>query len=76
MAARGTWPQISTTGTESAMQSRIGVTVLVAPGPEVTMEHADPAGGARVAGRHEAGALLVGGNDQADLLLGPVCFAL
>ena len=37
MALLGTWPQITTIGMESAMQSRIGVTVLVAPGPEVTM---------------------------------------
>ncbi len=37
IAARGTWPQMTTIGTESAMQSRTGVTVLVAPGPEVTM---------------------------------------
>ena len=36
IAARGTWPQMSTTGIESAWQSRIGVTELVAPGPEVT----------------------------------------
>ena len=33
----GTWPQITTIGIESAMQSRTGVTVLVAPGPLVTM---------------------------------------
>ncbi len=32
----GTWPQITTIGIESAMQSRTGVTQLVAPGPEVT----------------------------------------
>ena len=38
MAAVGTWPQITTMGTESAMQSRTGVTVLVAPGPEVTTQ--------------------------------------
>ena len=36
MAAVGTWPQMTTIGTESARQSRTGVTVLVAPGPEVT----------------------------------------
>ncbi len=36
-ALLGTWPQITTTGTESAMQSRTGVTVLVAPGPDVTI---------------------------------------
>jgi hypothetical protein len=32
-AARATWPQITTIGIESALQSRTGVTVLVAPGP-------------------------------------------
>src|SRR6476659_1044764 len=32
MALLGTWPQMTTMGMESAMQSRIGVTVLVAPG--------------------------------------------
>jgi hypothetical protein len=32
-----TWPQITTMGTESARLSRTGVTVLVAPGPDVTM---------------------------------------
>ncbi len=37
IAAVGTWPQMTTMGTESAMQSRTGVTVFVAPGPEVTM---------------------------------------
>jgi hypothetical protein len=36
MADVGTWPQMTTIGVESAMQSRTGVTVLVAPGPEVT----------------------------------------
>ena len=36
IAAVGTWPQITTIGTESAAQSRTGVTVFVAPGPEVT----------------------------------------
>ena len=37
MAARGTWPQMTTIGTESAYESLIGVTVFVAPGPEVTI---------------------------------------
>ena len=37
MAALGTCPQMTTIGTESAIQSRTGVTQLVAPGPEVTM---------------------------------------
>ena len=36
IAVVGTWPQIKTMGTESAMQSRTGVTMLVAPGPDVT----------------------------------------
>src|SRR6201987_3994552 len=36
--AVGTWPQITTIGTESASESRTGGTVLVAPGPEVTMQ--------------------------------------
>ena len=31
-----TWPQMTTMGTESAWESLTGVTVLVAPGPEVT----------------------------------------
>jgi len=31
MAPVGTWPQMTTIGTESAAQSRTGVTVLVAP---------------------------------------------
>ena len=38
MAAVATWPQITTIGIESAVQSRTGVTVLVAPGPEVTTQ--------------------------------------
>ena len=37
IAARGTCPLMSTTGTESPLQSAIGVTALVAPGPDVTM---------------------------------------
>jgi hypothetical protein len=36
MAVVATWPQITTMGMESAMQSRTGVTMFVAPGPEVT----------------------------------------
>ena len=38
IAIRGTCPQMSTIGTESAWQSRTGVTELVAPGPEVTSD--------------------------------------
>jgi len=41
MAPVATWPQMTTIGIESAMQSRIGVTVLVAPGPDVTMATQD-----------------------------------
>ncbi len=67
MAAAGTWPQMTTIGTESAMQSRTGVTVLVAPGPGSHQAHAHPAAGAGIAGRHEARALLVGRHDQRDL---------
>ena len=37
IAAVGTWPQMTTIGTESAIASRTGVTVFVAPGPEVTI---------------------------------------
>ncbi|RPK31891.1 hypothetical protein EES39_39865 [Streptomyces sp. ADI92-24] len=33
----GTWPVIATSGTESMCASAIGVTRLVAPGPEVAM---------------------------------------
>src|SRR5678815_3885748 len=36
IAAVGTWPQITTIGIESAIASRTGVTVFVAPGPDVT----------------------------------------
>ena len=37
IAEVGTCPVITTRGTESAMLSRTGVTVFVAPGPEVTI---------------------------------------
>ena len=38
MAAEFTWPVIATIGTESMYASAIGVTRLVAPGPEVAMQ--------------------------------------
>ena len=38
MAAEVTWPVIATIGTESMYASAIGVTRLVAPGPEVAMQ--------------------------------------
>jgi hypothetical protein len=41
IAARGTWPADHDHGTESAIASRTGVTVLVAPGPDVTSADAD-----------------------------------
>ena len=37
MAALGTWPVTATMGTESMYASAIGVTRLVAPGPDVAM---------------------------------------
>src|SRR5215213_4602590 len=37
MAALGTWPVMTTMGMESIMASASGVTMLVAPGPLVTM---------------------------------------
>ena len=36
--ARPTWPVMATIGTESICASAIGVTRLVAPGPEVAMQ--------------------------------------
>jgi hypothetical protein len=38
MAGRATWPVMATIGTESMYASAIGVTRLVAPGPEVAMQ--------------------------------------
>ena len=38
MAALATWPVIATIGTESMCASAIGVTRLVAPGPDVAMQ--------------------------------------
>ena len=64
IAAVGTWPQITTIGIESAMQSRTGrdgVGRARAGGHDA---HADLAGRARIARRHEARALLVGRHDQ------------
>ena len=37
MASVPTWPVMTTIGTESIFASAIGVSILVAPGPEVTM---------------------------------------
>ena len=60
----GTCPQMTTMGTESAMQSRTGVTQFVAPGPDVTSHHAHAAACARIAGGHEARPLLVRWDDE------------
>ncbi len=38
IALEATWPVIATSGTESMWASAIGVTRLVAPGPEVAMQ--------------------------------------
>ena len=66
IAADGTWPVIATIGTESMYASAIGVTRLVAPGPEVAMQTptlpvacAYPVGGV-------PGALLVPDQDVPD----------
>ncbi len=64
IAVVGTWPQITTRGTESAMLSRTGVTILVAPGPEVTRATPTRPPARGKPGRHEARALFVGGHDQ------------
>jgi hypothetical protein len=38
IAVLGTWPVIATSGTESMLASAMGVTRLVAPGPDVAMQ--------------------------------------
>ena len=38
MESTPTWPVTTTRGTESIMASAMGVTMLVAPGPEVTRQ--------------------------------------
>ena len=68
ISARPTCPVIATTGIESICASASGVTRLVAPGPDVAMQHADLAGGVRVAAGRVAGALLVANQHVAQLL--------
>ena len=65
----GTWPVMQTSGMESIMASVSGVTMLVAPGPEVTSATPGLAGGAGIALGRVAGALLVADEDVLDLLL-------
>ena len=65
----GTWPEKMTSGTLSISASVMPVTALVAPGPEVTMHHADLAGRAGVAlGRVHRAAFLAD-QDVADVVL-------
>ncbi len=66
MADVATWPVMATSGIESMKASHSGVTMLVAPGPLVTMRHAGTARGVGVALGHVAGALLVADEDVAD----------
>ena len=58
---------MATMGTESMCASAMGVTRLVAPGPEVAMQTPDLAGGAGVALGRVARTLLVAHEDVADL---------
>ena len=58
---------IATIGTESMYASAIGVTRLVAPGPEVAMQTPTRPVAARVALGRVAGALLVPHEDVAEL---------
>ena len=68
MAGPATWPVMATIGTESMCASAIGVTRLVAPGPEVAMQTPDLAGHHRVALGGVARALLVPDEDVPDVL--------
>ena len=61
-----TWPVKATSGTESIIASVSGVTMFVAPGPEVAKHDADLAGRLRVALGGVAAAGLVADEDVAD----------
>ena len=67
MNARPTWPVIATIGTESMYASAIGVTRLVAPGPEVAMQTPTRPGRLRVALGRVTCTLLVPDQDVAQL---------
>jgi len=60
---------MQTSGIESISASVSGVTMLVAPGPEVTSNHAGLAGGARIAPAAWPAALLVPDQDVLDFAL-------
>ena len=60
-----TWPVMQTSGVESMRASAMGVTRLVAPGPEVAIDDAGAAAGAGIALRHVTRALLVAGEHVA-----------
>ena len=61
------WPQRTTIGTESIRAVRRPVTVLVAPGPEVTSTTPGLPVARRVAVRHVGSTLLVAHHDQLDV---------
>ena len=61
-----TWPVITTSGVESMWALPMGVTMLVAPGPLVTIATPGRPVAMRVALGHVAGALLVADQDVAD----------
>ena len=61
-----TWPVKATSGTESIIASVSGVTMFVAPGPEVAKHDADLAGRLGVALGGVAAAGLVADEDVAD----------
>ena len=64
--ARPTCPVIATIGTESMYASAIGVTRLVAPGPDVAMHTPTLPGRLRVSLCGMSGALLVADKDMPD----------
>jgi len=68
--AVGTWPVKTTMGTESMLAVATPVTVLVAPGPEVTRQTPHPPGGTGISVRHVGGGLFMPNHDMANAGLG------
>ena len=66
ITAYGTWPVMTTSGTESMYASHNGVTMFVAAGTAGDHRDAGPAGRVRVAARHVTGALFVAHEDVPD----------